>query len=373
MLNTIAANKAGGGALYIDDFANMNVSDYNNHFVTGSELFRVGDSTYTDLASVRAASGLELNSLSVDPFFLSDTDLHLSRRSTLDNKGIPIAGISRDIDGQSRSATTPDIGADEFSGRRVVVRRKGGLDLTLPPNPPRRDKIIVNGISNLLRNGYVLADLHIQLDTLLHPNVADLDIYLSHNGIRDTLVYALPAGGSNFINTVFDDSSAQDIESGSAPYSGRFRPSGELSRFIGTDPEGEWEIEIVNNGIDSSGVLQAWGLELEFESLTALDDPAISAIPTEFILHQNYPNPFNPETTIGFALPRPAQPEISIYNSLGQLVTRLGSSQNLPAGWHQITWDATNSIGKAVSSGIYFYRLEANGQVIDTKKMLLIR
>jgi|GEM_PF-3332968 len=373
MLNTIAVNKAGGGTLYLESFTNINVSDYNNHFVTGSELFRVGDSTYTDLASVRAASGLELNSLSVDPFFLSDTDLHLSRRSTLDNKGTPIAGISRDIDGQNRSVTTPDIGADEFSGRRVVIRRKGGLDLVLPPNPPRRDKIIVNGLSNLLQNGYVLADLHVQLDTLLHPNVSDLDIFLSHNGIRDTLVYALPAVGSNFINTIFDDSSAQSIEQGGAPYTGRYRPSGLLGSFIGTDPEGEWEIEIVNNGSDSSGVLQAWGLELEFEFLTALDDPAISSIPAEFILQQNYPNPFNPETTIGFALPESSRPKISIYNSLGQLVKRITSSSELPAGWHQVRWDATDAVGNAVSSGIYFYRLEANSQVMDTKKMLLIR
>lgn len=94
-------------------------------------------------------------------------------------------------------------------------------------------------------------------------------------------------------------------------------------------------------------------------------------IPEEFHLHANYPNPFNPITTIGYSLPTRTDVEMTIYNILGRKVTTL-VDENRPAGYHLVQWNGTNAKGHEVSSGIYFYRIEA-GEYVETKKMLFLK
>ena len=96
------------------------------------------------------------------------------------------------------------------------------------------------------------------------------------------------------------------------------------------------------------------------------DSPPADAIPREFALGQNYPNPFNPATTIKYALPRLSQVLLTIYNLRGEEVARLVDGEQ-PSGYHAATWDAST-----VSSGIYFYRLQA-GEFVGTKKMVLLK
>jgi hypothetical protein len=94
-------------------------------------------------------------------------------------------------------------------------------------------------------------------------------------------------------------------------------------------------------------------------------------LPLKFSLAQNYPNPFNPVTTIQFALPVPTQASLVVYNLLGQEVVTL-LDEKLPAGYHQVNWRGENNSGAEVSSGIYFYRLEAT-DFVQTRGMLLLR
>ena len=89
-------------------------------------------------------------------------------------------------------------------------------------------------------------------------------------------------------------------------------------------------------------------------------------VPNSFSLKQNYPNPFNPRTMIEFALPKSERVLLTVYNLLGEEVTRL-IDERIPAGIHQVTWDASN-----VASGIYFYRLKA-GDFVRTRKMVLLK
>ena len=72
-------------------------------------------------------------------------------------------------------------------------------------------------------------------------------------------------------------------------------------------------------------------------------------------LHGNFPNPFNPETTIRFSLGKDANVEISIYNIRGQLVKQL-VNEEYAAGLHDIIWNGTDTHGRGVASGVYFYR-----------------
>lgn len=86
----------------------------------------------------------------------------------------------------------------------------------------------------------------------------------------------------------------------------------------------------------------------------------------DFVLYQNYPNPFNPKTTIKFSLPEKLNVKISVYDILGQKVKEL-INETKDAGVHTINFD-----GSKLSSGIYFYRIDA-GKYSDVKKMILIK
>ena len=94
-------------------------------------------------------------------------------------------------------------------------------------------------------------------------------------------------------------------------------------------------------------------------------------LPDQFALSQNYPNPFNPTTRINYDLPKEADVNITIYDLLGQEVKTLVNKQ-VKAGYHTVEWDATNSLNQKVSSGVYFYRIEA-GDFTEVKKMVLLR
>ena len=96
-----------------------------------------------------------------------------------------------------------------------------------------------------------------------------------------------------------------------------------------------------------------------------------TVMPEKFELSQNYPNPFNPQTTIRYRLPLVSDVKLIIYNLLGQEVFRLVLS-NQPAGEHFISWNGRNMRGSELSSGIYFYRLQA-GDFVQTKKMVLLK
>ncbi len=85
-----------------------------------------------------------------------------------------------------------------------------------------------------------------------------------------------------------------------------------------------------------------------------------------FALGQNYPNPFNPTTVISYQVGAIRSVELTVYNALGQKVQTLVEGHQ-ESGLHTVTFNAAQ-----LSSGIYFYRLTANGSV-QTKKMILMR
>jgi hypothetical protein len=89
-------------------------------------------------------------------------------------------------------------------------------------------------------------------------------------------------------------------------------------------------------------------------------------IVTKFVLSQNYPNPFNPSTTISFAIPSKAYVTLKVFDIMGREVATI-VSEELSAGNYSRQWNAAN-----MSSGIYFYRLQA-GSYTETKKLVLLR
>ncbi|UCF20293.1 MAG: T9SS type A sorting domain-containing protein [Gemmatimonadota bacterium] len=97
-----------------------------------------------------------------------------------------------------------------------------------------------------------------------------------------------------------------------------------------------------------------------------MNDKIIGKIPRNISLFSDYPNPFNPSTTIEFNLPKTSKVTLKIFNILGEEVTTL-VSEKLSTGSYIYEWDASN-----LASGVYLYRLEAEG-FVETKKMMLMK
>ncbi len=93
--------------------------------------------------------------------------------------------------------------------------------------------------------------------------------------------------------------------------------------------------------------------------------------PSDFSLSQNYPNPFNPTTNFQFTLPKSSHVKIEIFNIVGQKVAILVDGDMKP-GIYAADWNGRDVNGKSVSSGIYFYRMQA-GDFSDMKKMVLVK
>ncbi len=98
---------------------------------------------------------------------------------------------------------------------------------------------------------------------------------------------------------------------------------------------------------------------------TAVHDRQTAALNT-FALLQNYPNPFNPSTTIRYAIPAQSFVTIKIYDMLGREVSTLANEIQSP-GWKEVQWNGANH-----SSGVYLYRITANG-FAETKKLTLLK
>ncbi len=93
-------------------------------------------------------------------------------------------------------------------------------------------------------------------------------------------------------------------------------------------------------------------------------------LPEKVTLFQNYPNPFNPETRIDFSLPETARVRLAVFNLLGREVNVL-IDDVVPAGVHSSVWDGSDQSGRAVASGVYYYRLESKFENVSRKMVLL--
>lgn len=105
--------------------------------------------------------------------------------------------------------------------------------------------------------------------------------------------------------------------------------------------------------------------------LSVQSDEPNATVPESFNLSQNYPNPFNPTTTIRFQLPKHNNVSIKIYDILGREV-RMLVDKDFEPGLHTITWEGSNNSGIQVTSGIYFYRMEAD-QFVKVRKALFLK
>jgi hypothetical protein len=104
----------------------------------------------------------------------------------------------------------------------------------------------------------------------------------------------------------------------------------------------------------------------DFDVLTSIRELSPMMIPGEFRLEQNYPNPFNPATKINYFIPEKGMVSLKIFDVLGREVATLFSGEQ-GGGNYSATFD-----GSTLSSGVYFYRLQA-GKTSMSRKLVLVK
>lgn len=137
---------------------------------------------------------------------------------------------------------------------------------------------------------------------------------------------------------------------------------------LSNSPGDTFTVSLTISCRDACSTLYQSAVFLELcREVTGSQTPEVNA----FRLVQNYPNPFNPNTTIRYEIPAPCHVRMKIYDVNGRLVRTLVDMQR-DSGPHIVTWDGTDNHGRAVASGIYFYRVTA-GSFAGTKKMVLLK
>jgi PKD repeat protein len=140
--------------------------------------------------------------------------------------------------------------------------------------------------------------------------------------------------------------------------------------LVDDDVELNQEYYYVVTAMDSSGNESDFSVSVSITVAISNIGEDVS-IPTHYYLAQNFPNPFNPVTTICYGLPTAGYVKIIIYDILGHKVRTLLDSRKT-AGHHALKWNGKNSLGKTVSSGIYYYHIISN-DFNQIKKMILLR
>jgi hypothetical protein len=141
-------------------------------------------------------------------------------------------------------------------------------------------------------------------------------------------------------------------------------------------PGGTWKwasIDVLWMPVEQRQITPGWSGQQCFKLGLGNDVAQLenNDLPTSFGLKQNYPNPFNPDTKLEFDVPHRSHVTITVFNVLGQQITTLVDEQ-MTAGSYVADWDGRASSGNQVASGIYFYKMEADG-FVETKKMMLLK
>ncbi|NIR51514.1 T9SS type A sorting domain-containing protein [candidate division KSB1 bacterium] len=135
----------------------------------------------------------------------------------------------------------------------------------------------------------------------------------------------------------------------------------------------EWPLGLVETfvNISADNVYRAVeGESFGVDPVSSVDGLATVAVLEGFSLHQNYPNPFNPTTTVTYTLPQASHVVLRVFNLLGEVVRTLVEARK-PAGTHFVSWDGRDGRGQHVASGVYLYKIEAEG-FVRVKKMVLL-
>ncbi|MFA4852827.1 MAG: hypothetical protein WC599_09935, partial [Bacteroidales bacterium] len=179
--NNALAATGDGYAIYVDQNSITSIpqSDYNDLFTSGSNIGYWGNSgNQTNLANWQLTTSLDNNSITANPMFASNTDLH-SSSGMLNAHAISLTSASTpvftDIDGQTRNALTPDIGADEFS-----IEDLGVSSIVAPGNLCRLTlgnvQVYIKNYSSYTFSGFIPVSYQISGNSVVNGNTGNIVI-----------------------------------------------------------------------------------------------------------------------------------------------------------------------------------------------------
>jgi subtilisin family serine protease len=237
-------------------------------------------------------------------------------------------------------------------------------------NHTRQQNIIINDNATNYDTMHVntaanITDVNITIGSLTHSKTGDLEFSVkSPAGTEVILASRRGAAGDNFLNTVFNDSAANPISGGSAPFTGSFRPESPLNVFNNQNSFGDWIFRVNDNAASDTGRVINYVITIHYDNLVGIGNNNSS--PYKYNLEQNYPNPFNPSTSIKYTIEKENFVRLVIYDVSGKEVAIL-SNDIKQIGTYEAIFNASS-----FASGIYFYSIEA-GDFKDTKKMVLVK
>ncbi|MFB6317172.1 right-handed parallel beta-helix repeat-containing protein [Saccharicrinis sp. FJH54] len=277
IVNNILVNSNVGYAYYVISAASIGVSDYNDIFTNGTNVGYWGANKAT-LADFQAASSKDANSISVDPQFVSATDLHVTAEE-IDSVATPLTEVTTDIDGEMRDATFPDIGADEF-----IFGYNYAPEITSEP---------------------------------------DTSAVITHK-----YEYQVVASDKNGDELSYNLTTAPTFLSVDA-----------MGMISGTPSSGDiGEHTVVVEVTDGNGGSVTQTFTLHVEMNVGLDD-VNSGSPSTFMLYQNYPNPFSNLTFIKYDLPTAGHVKLEVYDINGRMIEQLVNNRQ-DAGSYAIPFNA---------------------------------
>ncbi len=248
---------------------------------------------------------------------------------------IPITGNKNDgiyIAGQS---------TDNLISQNIICQNQGP-GLGIYGEQPRRNRISQNCITQ--NNGPGISFASAGVNMISAPMITKV----TSTSISGT---AIPDARIEIYTDSEDEGQMFQGQTQSGP-DGRFNWTGVVA---GSLPN------ITAIAIDAEGNTSPFSMVF----VTAVEEPNIVSTPSLFSLGQNYPNPFNPVTVISYTIPSTSMVRLTVYDLLGKEVATLVNEVKQP-GVHQAKFNGVNC-----PSGLYFYTLEAGGNVKMQKMMLL--
>ncbi|MBN1889167.1 MAG: PKD domain-containing protein [Thermoflexales bacterium] len=188
---------------------------------------------------------------------------------------VPIAGLTLANDSPTLLGNPTLLAAAVVSGTNIIYAwtwgDETGITFTYPSENNMGLAIPDNGCGGgdylehtiIVTEPGVILDVDVTIADLRHDWDADLRIYVrGPDGTQVELSTGNGEDGDNYYNTVFDDEASTPITSGTAPFTGRFQPEGDLSAFDGRDQPGEWTLRICDGGAAVEGTLNEWKLSI---------------------------------------------------------------------------------------------------------------
>ncbi|TLY28845.1 MAG: T9SS type A sorting domain-containing protein, partial [Ignavibacteria bacterium] len=138
----------------------------------------------------------------------------------------------------------------------------------------------------------------------------------------------------------------------------------------------EYESTPVDMRKDNSYAFTPAGERMKFRLITGkrsfVEKELGKLAPQAYELAQNFPNPFNSTTAISVRMPEDSQIRLEIYSTLGQRIAELANGR-YTRGVHTFRWQGTDGAGRAVATGVYFYRLTYGANLVQSKKMIIAK